>query len=79
MSWSCRVIRHSNGEHAIHEVYYDDETGRPHSCTEEPANVCEDDLETLRHSIARALEEPVLEMSMFEPKTPAPGQSSKGT
>jgi hypothetical protein len=41
MSWNYRIVRHPNGDLALHEVYYD-EAGRPDGVTAAPVGFAAD-------------------------------------
>jgi hypothetical protein len=69
--WNYRVLRHTDGSIAIHEVHYDD-SGKPHACTEEPTGFAGDSLEELRSELAlaeRGLQEKILDYESFNSKT----------
>jgi hypothetical protein len=53
MSWNYRVIRHEDGSHARHEVYYD-EAGAPTMYSERPCCFVGDTLGELLASLDRA-------------------------
>jgi len=60
--WNYRVVVGEDGEHAIHEAFYDD-SGRLQGTTATPVYPRADSLEGLREelrSYLRALDEPVL-------------------
>lgn len=66
MTWNYRVIRHPDGSHAVHEVYYD-ENGRPKAATVRPVSLTiPDDAEfseliwMLETALKDAKERPVL-------------------
>jgi hypothetical protein len=75
MSWNYRVIRHEDGSHALHEVYYD-EAGAPSVYSERPCGFVGDTLDDLLASLdlARkaALERPILDAQDL-PGRPADG------
>lgn len=63
MGWNYRVLRYSNGELGIHEVYYD-EAGNPTSCTEDAVGPGGDDLAEIRavmEDMKSALAQPILD------------------
>ncbi len=69
MSWNYRVMKETDGCLGIHEVYYNDVTGKPEGWTER-AFVIGDDLDELRSALAMmlaALEKDVLDMPEEKP------------
>jgi hypothetical protein len=69
--WNYRVLKHSDGSFAIHEVFYDDR-GKPDSCSEEPTGFVGDSLEDLNGALdlaRRGLQEAVLDYESFGSKT----------
>jgi hypothetical protein len=77
VNWNYRVMRHTDGTLAIHEVFYDDGEEVPNGCTVDPVGVLGDDigdleatLDVMRLSLLR----PVLEYEAIGsgmPKTEA--------
>ena len=71
--WNYRVLRHSDGSVAIHEVFYDDR-GKPHRCSAEPTGFISESVEGLTSTLElarRALAEQVLEYGSFGARTDA--------
>ncbi|MCX8281771.1 hypothetical protein OSJ77_16375 [Phyllobacterium sp. 0TCS1.6C] len=71
MTWNYRILRHENGDLALHEVYYD-EKGQPKAYTEQPISFFSDaegGPEEIVGSLERALrdakERSVLDVSDF--------------
>ncbi len=63
--WNYRVLRHSDGTLAIHEVHYED-VDRPTGCTVNPASFVGDDVAELRRVLELAtcaLDEEVLDFA----------------
>ena len=71
MHWNYRILRHiykADDWLAVHEVHYDD-NGEPNSCTSEPIQIVQDDMEAMRWGLGKiqeALEKPVIDYSYFE-------------
>jgi hypothetical protein len=69
--WNYRVLKHSDGTVAIHEVFYGDD-GKPHSCSAEPTGFVGDSLEDLQSGFElarRGLAEGVLDYESFGENT----------
>lgn len=72
MTWNYRIIRHTDGHFALHEVFYD-EQGNPNAVTKEPITFIADKEEGT-DGIVKSLEmaakdsktRPVLDMSYFD-------------
>lgn len=60
LTWNYRVIKHPNGNFAVHEVYYTD-TGEVKLYTSEPCVIIADDINSLKSMLDKALKEPVLD------------------
>lgn len=71
MSWHYRILRHSDGSLALHEVYCDAK-GRPNRYTTNPACFAADAAEgaegivsALRHALSDAMNRPILDAGEF--------------
>lgn len=71
MTWNYRIIRHTEGHLALHEVYYDD-NGKPDRVTAEPITFVAEYGEgtmgliaSLEMALTDARENPVLDMTLF--------------
>lgn len=66
MIWNYRVIKHKQKDGAdylaIHEVYYDEPDGAPHSCTEDAIKMIGDDIKGLRWTLRKMLKATEMEI-----------------
>jgi hypothetical protein len=68
MTWNYRVIRHDDGQLAIHEVHYD-QYGAADMVTATPVGIWGDDIQGVRRHIARfvtATMKPILDYEQFK-------------